>query len=152
MRIFTNKHLWTTFDSFIFLQCHDAILFVSRDVVLTKKCGNAPQNIAILKQLQTHFKAKCEKDVGTPFPRVSAPLHLCSYLYIAICSPSFPARGIIYCADRRLVRGWLVMAYAARMKISILKLFIGLFHWICSACFHLIDWWSWQNVMLSTFV
>jgi len=44
------------------------------------------------------------------------------------------------------------MAYAARMKISILKLFIGLFHWICSACFHLIDWWSWQNVMLSTFV
>jgi len=30
---------------------------------------------AILKQLQTHFKAK--KGVGTPFPRVPAPLHPC---------------------------------------------------------------------------
>jgi len=28
-----------------------------------------------LKQLQTHFKAQHEKGVGTPFPRVPAPLH-----------------------------------------------------------------------------
>jgi len=27
-----------------------------------------------LKQLQSHFKAKREKGVGTPFPRVPAPL------------------------------------------------------------------------------
>jgi len=33
------------------------------------------QKIAILKQLQTHFEAKREKGVGTPFPRVPAPLH-----------------------------------------------------------------------------
>jgi len=33
--------------------------------------------IAILKQLQTHCKAKCEKGVGTPFQRVPAPLHPC---------------------------------------------------------------------------
>ena len=31
--------------------------------------------IAILKQLQTHFKTKREKCVGTPFPRVPTPLH-----------------------------------------------------------------------------
>jgi len=33
------------------------------------------KKLAISKQLQTHFKAKHEKGVGTPFPRVSAPLH-----------------------------------------------------------------------------
>jgi len=33
------------------------------------------QKIAILKQLQTHFKGKCKKDVRTPFPHVPAPLH-----------------------------------------------------------------------------
>jgi len=35
--------------------------------------------IAILKQLPPRFKAKCEKDVGTPFPRVPAhctPVHI----------------------------------------------------------------------------
>jgi len=31
--------------------------------------------IAILQQFQTHFKAKREKGVGTPFIRVHAPLH-----------------------------------------------------------------------------
>jgi len=35
------------------------------------------QKIANLKQLQTHFKAKRENGVGTPFPRVPAPLHHC---------------------------------------------------------------------------
>jgi len=33
----------------------------SRDVVLTKRCGNAPKKLAILKHLQTHFQAKHEK-------------------------------------------------------------------------------------------
>jgi len=33
------------------------------------------QKIAILKQLQTHFKTKREKGVGTSFPHVPAPLH-----------------------------------------------------------------------------
>ena len=33
------------------------------------------QKNPILKQLQTHFKAKGEKGVGTQFPRVPAPLH-----------------------------------------------------------------------------
>jgi len=33
------------------------------------------QKIAILKQLPTHFEAKHKKHVGTPFPRVLAPLH-----------------------------------------------------------------------------
>jgi len=40
----------------------------SRDVVLTKRCGNAPKKLVILKQFQTHFKAKPEKSVGMPFP------------------------------------------------------------------------------------
>jgi len=51
-----------------------------RDVMLTKKMqevGNGPKNLAILKQLQTHFKTKHEKGVGRPFPRVPAPLHPC---------------------------------------------------------------------------
>jgi len=43
--------------------------------VLTKKVWERIQKIAILKQLPTHFKAKREKGVGTPFPRVPAPLH-----------------------------------------------------------------------------
>jgi len=36
--------------------------------------GTHPK-IAILKQLQTHFEAKREKGVETPFPRVPARLH-----------------------------------------------------------------------------
>jgi len=50
------------------------------DVMLTKRCGNAYKKTAILKQLPTHFKAKREKDVGTPFARVPAPLHPCSHI------------------------------------------------------------------------
>jgi len=50
-----------------------------RDAVLTKRCGKASEEIAILKQFPTHFEAKCEKGVGTPFPRVPAPLHTCIY-------------------------------------------------------------------------
>jgi len=34
--------------------------------------GTQPKKLAILKQLRTHFKAKLEKGVGTPFPRVPA--------------------------------------------------------------------------------
>jgi len=41
---------------------------VARDVVLTKKVWERIQKIAILKQLPNHFKAKCEKGVGTLFP------------------------------------------------------------------------------------
>jgi len=33
------------------------------------------KKLAILKQLQIYFKAKYEKGIGTPFPRVPAPLH-----------------------------------------------------------------------------
>jgi len=51
------------------------IIVISRDVVLKKRCGNAPKKRAFLKQLQTHFKAKHEKGMVTPFPRVPAPLH-----------------------------------------------------------------------------
>jgi len=46
--------------------------------VLTKTVCERTPKIAILKHLQTHFKAKREKGVGTPFPRVPAPLHPCS--------------------------------------------------------------------------
>jgi len=34
--------------------------------------------IAILKQFRTHFKAKREIGVGTPFPRLPASLHPCT--------------------------------------------------------------------------
>jgi len=53
----------------------DLLASTSRDVVLPKKLWERIQKIAILKQLQTHFKAKREKGVGTPFPHVPAPLH-----------------------------------------------------------------------------
>jgi len=47
-----------------------------RDVVLTKKVWERTQQLAILKELQTYFKAKREKGVGTLFsPRVHAPLY-----------------------------------------------------------------------------
>ena len=44
--------------------------------------------MAILKQLESHFKAKHEKGVGTPFPRVPAPLHPCSLVAfnLLVCS------------------------------------------------------------------
>jgi len=35
------------------------------------------QKIAILKKRQTNFKAKSEKGVETPFPRVPVALHPC---------------------------------------------------------------------------
>ena len=41
-----------------------------------KRFGNAPKKLATLKLLQLYFKAKHEKGVGTPFPRVPAPLYL----------------------------------------------------------------------------
>jgi len=44
--------------------------FISRDVVLTKKVWERIQKIAILKQLPTHFKAKHEKDMRKPLPRL----------------------------------------------------------------------------------
>ena len=34
---------------------------------LQKKCGNAPKKLTILNQVRTHFQAKREKGVGTPF-------------------------------------------------------------------------------------
>jgi len=34
-----------------------------------------PKKLAILKQLRTNLKAKHEKGVGMPFPRVPAQLH-----------------------------------------------------------------------------
>ena len=40
-----------------------------------KKVWKSIQKIAIWKQLPTHFKTKCEKGVGTPFPRVLALLY-----------------------------------------------------------------------------
>jgi len=46
-----------------------------QDAVLTKKVLDASKKRAILKQIPTHFKAKREKGVGTPFPRVPAPIH-----------------------------------------------------------------------------
>jgi len=42
------------------------------DAVLTKRYGNASKQLVFLKHLQTHFKAKHEKGVGTPFPVVPA--------------------------------------------------------------------------------
>jgi len=36
------------------------------------------QKTSHLKQLPTHFEAKREKGMGTPFPRVPAPLHPCT--------------------------------------------------------------------------
>jgi len=43
-------------------------------------CGNAPKKTAILKQLQTHFKGKHEKCLGTPFPRVPVPVYYSCFL------------------------------------------------------------------------
>jgi len=53
-----------------------------RGVVLSKRCvATHPKNSQQLqthfnlRRLQTHFNTKREKGVGTPFPRVPAPLH-----------------------------------------------------------------------------
>jgi len=45
--------------------------------------GTLPKKLAILKQLQTHFKAKLQKGVGTLFPSIPAPPHPWKYEYIA---------------------------------------------------------------------
>jgi len=54
-----------------------ADLVANREVVLTKEVWERTQKLAIFMQIPTHFKAKHEKGVGTPFPRVPAPLHPC---------------------------------------------------------------------------
>jgi len=46
------------------------------DAVLAKKVWERTKKLAISKQLQTHFKAKLEKGLGTSFPRILAPIHL----------------------------------------------------------------------------
>jgi len=73
--------------------------------VLTKRCGNAPRKLAILKQLQTHFKAKHEKGVGTEFPHVLAPLNPCltphwnkSVLQLEITNAQQHVRQTEFCA------------------------------------------------------
>jgi len=43
--------------------------------MLPKEVFEPIRKIAILKQLKTHFKAKREKGMGMPFPRVPAPPH-----------------------------------------------------------------------------
>jgi len=48
---------------------------ITRDVVLTKKVWERSHKTAILKQLQTYFKAKHEKGVGTPFPLHYTPCY-----------------------------------------------------------------------------
>jgi len=53
-------------------------IFAIRDVVLLKEVWKRTQKLTILKHLRTHFKAKHEKGVGTPFPRVPAQLNPCS--------------------------------------------------------------------------
>jgi len=45
-------------------------VLTTRDVALTKEVWECTQKIANLKHIHTHFKAKREKRVGTPFPRV----------------------------------------------------------------------------------
>jgi len=69
--------------------------FAARDVVIPKTVRERSQKLAILKQLQTHFRAKHEKGMGTPLPRVPAPLHPC--LQHSGCSSLF-----IYLMPRRL--------------------------------------------------
>ena len=64
----------------------DLLASTSRDVVLAKKVWERIQKIDNLKQLQTHFKAKREKGVGTPFP----PNYTLEY------SISYPFPSLLY--------------------------------------------------------
>jgi len=43
--------------------------------VLAKEVWESTQKLAILKHFRTHFEAKHEKGVGTPFPCVLATAH-----------------------------------------------------------------------------
>jgi len=52
-----------------------------------KNGAGTHQKIGILKQLQSHFNAKRENSVGTPFPRVPASLHRC------VCNILTPING-----------------------------------------------------------
>jgi len=72
------------------LQSRNPLLPI-RDVLAKKVwgVGNAPKNLAILKQLWTHFKAKHEKGVGRPFPRVPALLHPCYQSRLLLHSCNF---------------------------------------------------------------
>jgi len=66
----------------------DLLANLSRDVVLTKEVWEPIQKIAILKQFKTHFKAKREKGVGTPFSRVLARSRPTTPLSISYPFPS----------------------------------------------------------------
>jgi len=57
--------------------------------------GTHPKKLAILKQLRTHFKAKYEKGVATPFPRV--PPHYTPGEHVKIILTKDPyAYGFVY--------------------------------------------------------
>jgi len=53
-----------------------------RDVVLTKRVWEHTQKSSHFKTASTDFKAKHEKGVGTPFPRVPAPLYNCLHIIL----------------------------------------------------------------------
>jgi len=60
----------------------------NQDEVLTKKVWERTEKLSILKQLQTHFKAKHEKDVGKPFPPHYTPGY--NNLFVADTAKNIP--------------------------------------------------------------
>jgi len=73
--------------------------------------------IAISKQLQTHFKAKDWKGVGTPFLRVPAPLHpVDMWVHALVLTNIFTDLSLIV---NRKMKYWIAMNTIIIFTISI---------------------------------
>jgi len=95
----------------------------SKDVVLvlTKKVLERIQNIAIIKQLQSYFKAKREKGVGKSFPRVPAPLHPClrAHWEVKVCTLKLlTSDGKVWCFGCRKIGGPIA---ASTLELQLLR-------------------------------
>jgi len=76
MKYCLDQHMGTSSDWRLLHLIHPLFLILwYRDVVPTRKMWERTQKIDNSEQLQTHFKAKREKSVGTTFPRVPAQPH-----------------------------------------------------------------------------
>jgi len=77
------------------------------------------KKLAILKQLQTHFQAKHDKGVGTPFLRVPTPPHpytlqKTAYLHVTIATAGLRERRVLtpYSCYRGPLESWVPSHYS----------------------------------------
>jgi len=84
--------------------------------VLTRKVLEPSKKIAILKQLPTHFKAKREEGVGTPFPPHYTPgrdtAKILSFNTVGCVHQTTEKKGLLfsYSGKRSVLKAYMIVA------------------------------------------